>query len=97
MSHVNIKCASLVGHTIECFDFYSYATAAVLVFPHLFFPMGEGLHLTACVVFGSDAPLSRAAEAVRAEMLPFISRYIDEKQPPGLRALPGVRAIAADE
>src|SRR5207342_579924 len=30
--------ASLVGTTIEFFDFYSYATAAVLVFPHLFFP-----------------------------------------------------------
>src|SRR3984885_14480590 len=30
--------ASLVGTTIEFFDFYIYATAAVLVFPHLFFP-----------------------------------------------------------
>ena len=30
--------ASLVGATIEFFDFYIYATAAVLVFPHLFFP-----------------------------------------------------------
>ena len=30
--------ASLIGTTIEFFDFYSYATAAVLVFPHLFFP-----------------------------------------------------------
>jgi hypothetical protein len=31
--------ASLVGTTIEFFDFYIYATAAVLVFPKLFFPM----------------------------------------------------------
>ncbi|MGE4328412.1 MAG: MFS transporter, partial [Pseudodonghicola sp.] len=30
--------ASLIGTTIEFFDFYSYATAAVLVFPALFFP-----------------------------------------------------------
>ena len=30
--------ASLVGTAIEFFDFYIYATAAVLVFPHLFFP-----------------------------------------------------------
>lgn len=30
--------ASLIGTTIECFDFYIYATAAVLVFPSLFFP-----------------------------------------------------------
>jgi metabolite-proton symporter len=30
--------ASLIGTTIEFFDFYIYATAAVLVFPKLFFP-----------------------------------------------------------
>lgn len=33
--------ASLVGTTIEFFDFYIYATAAVLVFPTLFFPAGD--------------------------------------------------------
>ena len=33
--------ASLVGTTIEFFDFYIYATAAVLVFPRLFFPAGD--------------------------------------------------------
>jgi metabolite-proton symporter len=33
--------ASLVGTTIEFFDFYIYATAAVLVVPHLFFPPGD--------------------------------------------------------
>lgn len=33
--------ASLVGTTIEFFDFYIYATAAVLVFPVLFFPAGD--------------------------------------------------------
>jgi metabolite-proton symporter len=30
--------ASLIGTTIEFFDFYIYATAAVIVFPTLFFP-----------------------------------------------------------
>ncbi|MDO8382738.1 MAG: MFS transporter [Microbacterium sp.] len=33
--------ASLVGTTIEFYDFYVYATAAVLVFPTLFFPTGN--------------------------------------------------------
>jgi metabolite-proton symporter len=33
--------ASLIGTTIEFFDFYIYATAAVLVFPTLFFPKGD--------------------------------------------------------
>src|SRR6202161_1282249 len=33
--------ASLVGTTIEFFDFYIYATAAVLVFPQLFFPSAD--------------------------------------------------------
>ncbi len=33
--------ASLIGTTIEFFDFYIYATAAVLVFPQLFFPKGD--------------------------------------------------------
>src|SRR3546814_5494726 len=33
--------ASMIGTTIEFFDFYIYATAAVLVFPKLFFPAGD--------------------------------------------------------
>ena len=33
--------ASLIGTTIEFFDFYIYATAAVLVFPTLFFPRSD--------------------------------------------------------
>lgn len=33
--------ASLVGTTVEFFDFYIYATAAVIVFPQLFFPAGD--------------------------------------------------------
>src|SRR5580693_3906853 len=33
--------ASLIGTTIEFFDFYIYATAAVLVFPRVFFPASD--------------------------------------------------------
>jgi len=38
--------ASLVGTTIEFFDFYIYATAAVLVFPALFFPATDPMSAT---------------------------------------------------
>jgi metabolite-proton symporter len=40
-NRVRIIFASLVGTTIEFFDFYIYATAAVSVFPLLFFPRGD--------------------------------------------------------
>ncbi|WP_018184019.1 MFS transporter [Kaistia granuli] len=40
-SRSRVILASLVGTTIEFYDFYVYATAAVLVFPHLFFPAGN--------------------------------------------------------
>ncbi len=37
-SAARVLFASLIGTTIEFFDFYIYATAAVIVFPTLFFP-----------------------------------------------------------
>lgn len=37
-SKATVLFASLIGTTIEFFDFYIFATAAVLVFPTLFFP-----------------------------------------------------------
>ena len=40
-SVARILLASLAGTTIEFFDFYIYATAAVLVFPKLFFPSSD--------------------------------------------------------
>ncbi len=40
-SPARVLTASLVGTTIEFFDFYVYATAAVLVFPTLFFPNSD--------------------------------------------------------
>jgi metabolite-proton symporter len=40
-SPAQVLFASLIGTTIEFFDFYIYATAAVLVFPRLFFPKAD--------------------------------------------------------
>ena len=40
-SRGKVVVASLVGTAIEFFDFYIYATAAVIVFPHIFFPQGD--------------------------------------------------------
>jgi metabolite-proton symporter len=40
-SPAQVLLASLIGTTIEFFDFYIYATAAVLVFPRLFFPASD--------------------------------------------------------
>ncbi len=37
-SRSKVVIASLIGTAIEFFDFYIYATAAVIVFPHIFFP-----------------------------------------------------------
>ncbi|HVY63407.1 MAG TPA: MFS transporter [Gammaproteobacteria bacterium] len=43
MTKGRVLFASLIGTTIEFFDFYIYGTAAVLVFPQLFFPAGNEL------------------------------------------------------
>lgn len=40
-SKTRVLTASMVGTTIEFYDFYIYATAAVIIFPHLFFPSGN--------------------------------------------------------
>ena len=52
--------ASLAGTTIEFFDFYIYATAAVLVFPQLFFP--------------SSNPTSGTLESLATFALAFFAR-----------------------
>jgi len=41
MTKGRVLFASLIGTAIEFFDFYIYGTAAVLVFPQLFFPAGD--------------------------------------------------------
>jgi metabolite-proton symporter len=40
-SAARVLFASLIGTTIEFFDFYVYATASVIVFPKLFFPAAD--------------------------------------------------------
>jgi len=57
--------ASLVGTTIEFYDFYVYATAAVLVFPHLFFPAGNETTalLSSFAIFGA-AMIARPLGAI---------------------------------
>jgi MFS family permease len=47
--------ASLIGTSIEFYDFYVYATAAVLVFPTLFFPAQSPASalLSSFAVFGA--------------------------------------------
>jgi metabolite-proton symporter len=55
-----ILTASLIGTTIEFFDFYIYATAAVLVFPKLFFP--------------SATPASATLESLATFALAFFAR-----------------------
>ncbi len=57
--------ASLVGTTIEFYDFYVYATAAVLVFPVLFFPTGnETTALVASFATFGAAMLARPIGAI---------------------------------
>lgn len=57
-----VLAASLVGTTIEFFDFYIYATAAVLVFPRLFFPAGD--------------PAAATLESLATFALAFLARPI---------------------
>ena len=54
--------ASLIGTAIEFFDFYIYATAAVLVFPRLFFP-------------GSD-PATATLQSLATFALAFVARPV---------------------
>lgn len=64
-SRSRVLVASLIGTTIEFYDFYVYATAAVLVFPHLFFPTGDETTalLASFAVFGA-AMIARPLGAV---------------------------------
>ncbi|MBW8171682.1 MHS family MFS transporter [Ornithinimicrobium sp. Arc0846-15] len=46
--------SSMVGTTVEFYDFYAYATASVLVFPALFFPNATNINaiLSSFAIFG---------------------------------------------
>jgi hypothetical protein len=57
--------ASLVGTTVEFFDFYIYATAAVLVFPRLFFPASDPASSTLASLATFAIALLHARSALR--------------------------------
>ncbi len=61
-SAFRVLVASLAGTTIEFFDFYIYATAAVIVFPKLFFP--------------STDPTSGVLESLATFALAFFARPV---------------------
>lgn len=66
-----IVIASMIGTTIEFYDFYIYATAAVSVFPHLFFPKGDPTTalLASLATFGLAfvaRPWARSSSAISA-------------------------------
>ncbi|ANF82428.1 MFS transporter [Acinetobacter sp. NCu2D-2] len=62
-SKYRVLTASLVGTTIEFFDFYIYATAAVIIFPHLFFP-------------ASTDPTTATIQSLATFAIAFIARPI---------------------
>lgn len=64
-SRGRVIAASLVGTTVEFYDFYAYATAAALVFPTLFFPSDNDTAslLSSFAVFGA-AMVARPIGAV---------------------------------
>ncbi|WP_432537042.1 MFS transporter [Kineococcus arenarius] len=57
-----VAAASLIGTTIEFYDFYVYATAAALVFPQLFFP--------------SDNPTASLLGSLASFAIAFVARPI---------------------
>ena len=70
-ARARIAVASMVGTTVEFYDFYIYATAAVSVFPHLFFPKGNGTTalLASLATFGLAfvaRPLGRCCSGISA-------------------------------
>ena len=62
-SKARVLTASLVGTTIEFFDFYIYATAAVIIFPYLFFP-------------ASTDPMTATIQSLATFAIAFIARPI---------------------
>ena len=68
-SRNKVVVASLIGTAIEFFDFYIYATAAVIVFPHIFFPQGDAAaatlqSLATFAIAGRSAPRCLATSAI---------------------------------
>jgi hypothetical protein len=61
--------ASLIGTTIEFFDVYIYATAAVLVFPRLFFPATDPASATLASLATFGIAFLGRARSIAAEAL----------------------------
>jgi hypothetical protein len=86
-SRNKVVVASLIGTAIEFFDFYIYATAAVIVFPHIFFPQGDPTAATLQSLATLLSPLwhdrsvlrysgiSAIASAVKSRWLPHCSPW----------------------
>ena len=68
-----ILLASLIGTTIEFFDFYIYATAAVIVFPKLFFPGGDPTTAMLQSFATFPSPSSRGRSARRSSAISVIA------------------------
>src|ERR1700761_3737671 len=69
--------ASLIGTTIEFFDFYIFATAAVLVFPSLFFPRSDpsSATLASLATFG----IAFVARPIGAALFGHFGDYVGRK------------------
>src|SRR3569833_2810162 len=92
--------ASLIGTTIEFFDFYIYATAAVLVFPHLFFPTTDPTSaiLQSFATFAlaffarpiGSALFGHFGDRIGRKATQVAALLATENAPPGKRALYGM-------
>jgi MFS family permease len=87
--------ASLVGTTIEFFDFYIYGTAAVLVFPALFFSASDPAwaQLASFATFGIAFVARPIGSAIFGHFPPKVRRHVCNDVVPARtwirRALPG--------
>ena len=79
-SPAQVLFASLIGTTIEFFDFYIYATAAVLVFPRLFFPASDPASATLASGYASDPARSRSP-IIRSTLSRSIALIVSRRLP----------------
>lgn len=80
--------ASLIGTTIEFYDFYIYATAAVAVFPVLFFPAKDATTelLASFATFG----VAFVARPLGSIILATSATRLVVRQPSSVRCSPWV-------
>ena len=91
--------ASLIGTTIEFFDFYIYATASVLVFPKLFFPASDpttallSSFATFALAFFARVGMPEATHNCWAYRIGANYRFNDDGEPGGSAGRPILAAI----